>query len=280
MMKMLSNECTVKKPTFLDLSNGRRTGRRPLPCQLLESPDIKRIGLTSPELENFIKQMSSTTLPKLNNILPFSGLTPCDTPSQEVMKYQIRDDQQQANFETSKQSRLHLELAKDSLDNQRNTNDQATAKISASLAHTNSSTIASNDTNPSAITTQVKAITSSLPIVKIKNESKSSIASLPPVAISSVTTSSGRTSRTSDRKDGKDDEVNKLEKKRERNRQAAAKCRHKKILRIQELETLKNQLTEEKLELTKKIKDEEDQIAKLRECLMLHLKTECKKVAH
>lgn len=276
MTSLLSNECTIKKPTSLDLSNGRRTARRPHPSQLLESPDLKRIGLTSPELEKFIIQMASP-LPKLNNILPFSGLTPCDTPSQEVVKCQLKDDQQ-ASCDSNK-LRIHLELTKDTV-TQLTSNDHQPAKLGSSLGNANSynvSVITSNDTN-SAINTQVKAITPSSPIIKVKSESKSSNCSTPAVAISSVnSSSSGRSSKESSRREARDDESSKLEKKRERNRQAAAKCRFKKIQRIQELEGLKNQLTKEREELTEKIKAEENQIARLREYLMDHIKTDCKK---
>lgn len=50
---------SIKKPTSLDLNTNRV--RKVAKTAILESPDLKRLGLTSPELENLIIQMDATS---------------------------------------------------------------------------------------------------------------------------------------------------------------------------------------------------------------------------
>ncbi|XP_015782276.1 rho GTPase-activating protein gacU-like [Tetranychus urticae] len=69
-----------------------------------------------------------------------------------------------------------------------------------------------------------------------------------------------------------DEDKLKLERKRERNRQAAAKCRNKKIQKITELEAKKAQLIKQKETLTENIKKYQDEIDTLQRLLVERIK--------
>ncbi|XP_053207647.1 homeobox protein 4-like [Panonychus citri] len=70
-----------------------------------------------------------------------------------------------------------------------------------------------------------------------------------------------------------DDDKLKLERKRERNRQAAAKCRNKKIQKITELEAKKAQLVKQRESLTENIKKYQEEIDALQRVLVERIKT-------
>lgn len=337
-MKMTSSsssrECTLRKPTSLDLSSGRRTVKRPLHSQLLESPDLKRIGITSPDMEKLIMTMSSP-LPKLNNLLPFSGLTPCDTPIGDGVKYESREGLHSISHPLSHHEHLStlsivrqpphqqhpLPLVVESRDISPSSSTSSSIGSTSKVIVTNnhqrenlittahsiasagagidvtSSTNGNSKNSPHHLALSSSSVISNLSarsfllnstsLVKVNCDSDSS--SVSPSSFSSSQISKSTPSKTGesektyrkpsskeiDSKGVTNDEKIKLERKRERNRQAAAKCRNKKIQRINELEAQKTELTNEKEKLLKRISEVNDQIDSLQKCLRDHCKSNC-----
>ena len=102
-------ERSIKKPTSLDLNTNRV--RNVTKTAILESPDLKRLGLTSPELENLIIQMDATSPRFQSPELQLNPLITCDAESNvpEAAKRSERAKCGISPFDIEKQEESKLE---------------------------------------------------------------------------------------------------------------------------------------------------------------------------
>ncbi|XP_063699397.1 transcription factor Jra [Culicoides brevitarsis] len=236
----MPNSQGIKRPHSLDFSGGTKLGKRKFNQSLqvapvLDSPDIQKLGLATPDIEKFI----------LNNptgILQTPGVGMNFTPKATI---------EQEEFVSGFDQVLNDIRIKNEANNSNNNNNQTNSNTSISTSVTTVTTT-SNMSGGGII------YADSVPLATIKEEPQT-VPQSPPVSPI----------------DMENQERIKLERKRQRNRVAASKCRKRKLERISKLEDKVKNLKSENAELGAVISGLKQHVFKLKQQVIEHVKSGC-----
>lgn len=239
---------TLKRPMTLDLDNPKTTKKSKC-TTLLSSPDLNMLKLASPELERLI--------------IAQNGLvTTTPTPTQFLFSKTVTEEQEQyARGFVDALAQLHQSTAPSagSIIPQPVISSESSAVITSSCTVLTYSPTASGTETSNSNDTLVSVPAAALVTIKDEPQTVPSIGVTPP--LSPI--------------DMENQEKIKLERKRERNRIAASKCRRRKLERISRLESKVAALKNENSELGNVVNKLRDQICQLKEQVMDHVKSGC-----
>jgi len=254
----------LKRPMTLDFASNQPSAKKPKGntpgMNLLSSPDLKLLQLASPELERMIIQQNGM-------------VTTTPTPTQFICpKYVTEEQEAYARGFVDALNELHnkkpgLKTEKDDSDSN-SSHVQPTTQLSTLPAQT--FTTLANTTSVPVVSSTVTAAQSQpqqssvLPagVLRLKEEPQTvPSCSSPPQHIVPI--------------DMDEQECIKLERKRERNRLAARKCRNRKLDRISKLEERVDELKSHNQKLATSASTLRDQVCKLKQQIMEHVSSGC-----
>ncbi|EDW09497.2 transcription factor AP-1 [Drosophila mojavensis] len=224
-----------KRPAFLDLNKKNKRAMAPL---LIDSPDVPLKTLNTPDLEKILLSGGLLQTPQPGTVFP-TKVGPI-TSEQEAFGKGFEEALQ--NLHTSKNSQAFLG---------NNTNAPTAASNPAPVAPA-TMTAVNNGISGGFTYTSVDGF----PV--IKDEPQNAVAS---PTVSPI--------------DMADQEKIKLERKRQRNRVAASKCRKRKLERISKLEDRVKVLKGENADLAGIVKTLKDHVAQLKQQVMEHVEAGC-----
>ncbi|TDG51629.1 hypothetical protein AWZ03_002089 [Drosophila navojoa] len=224
-----------KRPAFLDLNKKNKRAMAPL---LIDSPDVPLKTLNTPDLEKILLSGGLLQTPQPGTVFP-TKVGPI-TSEQEAFGKGFEEALQ--NLHTSKNSQAFLG---------NNTNAPTAASNPAPVAPA-TMTAVNNGISGGFTYTSVDGF----PV--IKDEPQNAVAS---PTVSPI--------------DMADQEKIKLERKRQRNRVAASKCRKRKLERISKLEDRVKMLKGENADLAGIVKTLKDHVAQLKQQVMEHVEAGC-----
>lgn len=254
----------LKRPMTLDFASNQPSAKKPKGntpgMNLLSSPDLKLLQLASPELERMIIQQNGM-------------VTTTPTPTQFICpKYVTEEQEAYARGFVDALNELHskknpgLKTEKDD-SNSNSSHIQPTTQLSTMPAQT-FTTLANATSLPTVSSTvtvgQPQLQQSVLPagVLRLKEEPQTvPSCSSPPQHIVPI--------------DMDEQECIKLERKRERNRMAARKCRNRKLDRISKLEERVDELKTHNQKLATSASTLRDQVCKLKQQIMEHVSSGC-----
>lgn len=228
----------VKRPLSLDFNQKsvkRKFNQSLQVSSVLNSPDLNKLGLASPDLEKLI--MGNPTLQTPTPGMPVFSATNATSEQEEFTK----------GFD------MALKQIKEN--NESSTVKVISSTIVSSMPATTTSTII-NTMSGGGIT--YTNLDSQFPVA-VKEEIQTLPSSSPPMSPI----------------DMEDQERIKLERKRQRNRVAASKCRKRKLERISKLEDKVKILKGENAELSSVIVDIKRDVFKLKQQVIEHVKSGC-----
>lgn len=233
-----------KRPMTLDLNSGKKI-KFGAPPQLLTTPDIEKLKFTLPELERFY----------LNNqaILGHAG-TP--TPSISIPK-PITDEQD-----------LYAAPFFEALSSLHNNDSNSASRVEIGPLTNNSSNSSEYQSEPKYSVLMPSSDFSNIIPQHVKHVIKEEPQTVPSVPPSSSPSSMSPINMESQEKQ-------KLERKRQRNRVAASKCRRRKLERIAKLEDKVKLLKSENSDLTQSMSKLMVQISQLKQTVVEHVHNGC-----
>lgn len=243
----------LKRTMTLDLDSPKNTKKQKI-SSLLSSPDLNMLKLASPELEKLI--------------IAHNGLvTTTPTPTQFMFPKTVTEEQEQyARGFVDALAQLHQATAPSAgsvIPQPVISTDASSGASTTGVTTTTSCTVLSFASMPSDVATS----NSSDSFVTIKEEPHTVLSedsTTPPMSPINM----------------ENQEKIKLERKRERNRIAASKCRRRKLERISRLEDKVSALKGENTELSVVVSKLRDQICQLKQQVMDHVKSGCDIMTH
>ncbi|EDW01102.1 transcription factor AP-1 [Drosophila grimshawi] len=237
-----------KRPAFLDLNKKNKRAVAPL---LIDSPDVPGKTLNTPDLEKILLSSTMMQTPQPGTVFP--SKVGAITSEQEDFGRGFEVALQ--NLHTSKNSQALLGS---------NGNNAAAVVVAAAAA------AAVPASNPAAVaTTAMTAVNNGIsggsftytngdgyPVIKDEPNNVLSSPTVSPI-------------------DMADQEKIKLERKRQRNRVAASKCRKRKLERISKLEDRVKSLKGENSDLAGIVKGLKDHVAQLKQQVIEHVEAGC-----
>lgn len=234
----------LKRPMTLDLNSDSSAKKSKFAPTLLESPDLINFAITTPEVERMLHLPTSLSL--INT--PTPSLSLINTPS--LFAKAVTEEQEK-----------FAEPFSEILNNMHNNNDSNNAlqvEIPMTSSGSNSSEYQSEPQY--SVLLPSNNFSNIIPHHIIKEEPQTVPTSSSPL-MSPINMES--------------QEEIKLQRKRQRNRVAASKCRRRKLERIAKLEDKVKQLKNENSDLTTTLKRLFEQISHLKETVMQHANNGC-----
>ncbi|OQR70369.1 transcription factor AP-1-like [Tropilaelaps mercedesae] len=248
-------EIRSKRPMTLELDSRNNTrAKRPKPVPILSSPDLHRLALASPDVENFIKgslQVSSSGQPTPVAAYIFPPKDPTVQQKQFVKGFE------DALEECKRRGSLNPIPCEPLVSCGTTTLTTLTSANLESLNVQNGTVASSQSSNMSSVETHSSDTSDSMsmPMTSVKDEQTV------PNGVDPI--------------DMRDQEKLKLERKRLRNRIAASKCRRKKLERITQLEDQVNKLKSDNQEYEKMISMLRQEIDTLHQEAVMHRQHGC-----
>ncbi|KAL7735270.1 hypothetical protein ACLKA6_017978 [Drosophila palustris] len=226
-----------KRPAFLDLNKTAKNKRVIAPL-LIDSPDMQGKTLNTPDLEKILLSSNLLQTPQPGVVFP-TKVGPI-TSEQEAFGKGFEEALQ--NLHTSKNTQAFLG----------NPNTTAAA-VSNPPAAANTMTAVNNGISGG---TMIYNSVDRFPVIKDEPQNTAASPTVSPI-------------------DMADQEKIKLERKRQRNRVAASKCRKRKLERISKLEDRVKMLKGENTDLGGIVKSLKDHVAQLKQQVMEHMEAGC-----
>lgn len=258
----VSRALKLKRPMTLDFANNQPSAKKPKGStpgmNLLSSPDLKLLQLASPELERMIIQQNGM-------------VTTTPTPTQFICpKYVTEEQEAYARGFVDALNELHSKK-NPALKTEKDDSDSNSSHTQLTTQHTPAQTFTTltNATSMPAVSSTVTSAQgqpqqTALPagVLRLKEEPQTvPSCSSPPQYIVPI--------------DMEEQEGIKLERKRERNRLAARKCRNRKLDRISKLEERVDELKSHNQKLATSASTLRDQVCKLKQQIMEHVSSGC-----
>jgi len=262
----------LKRPMTLDFASSLPSAKKPKGIStpgmnLLSSPDLKLLQLASPELERMIIQQNGmvTTTPTPTQFL-------CPKYVTEEQEAYARGFVDALNELHSKKNPEMPNLKTEKTDSDSNSNSghvQVTSQLATMPAQTfstaqsvlpSANTLLTNASSTVSTAQQQSLVPAG--VLRLKEEPQTvPSCSSPPQYILPI--------------DMEEQEGIKLERKRERNRLAARKCRNRKLDRISKLEERVDELKDHNTKLSTSATTLRDQVCKLKQQIMEHVSSGC-----
>ncbi|XP_075215613.1 transcription factor Jun-like [Lycorma delicatula] len=231
----------LKRTLTLDLNSTRTGAKRAKLCgvPVLSSPDLNKLKLGSPDLERFLISNNSNSL-----------VTPTPTTTQQIL-FPAKVTEEQESY-----ARGFV----DALNELHHSDSSQGAVQQVELPRSSSSSSSSGATYMTLDSQFTNGFASELGII-VKDEPQTvpSLGSTPPLSPINMECQ----------------ERIKLERKRQRNRVAASKCRRRKLERIARLEDKVKLLKGENTELSGVVNKLKEQVCQLKEQVMDHVHSGC-----
>jgi len=248
----------LKRPMTLDFASNQPSAKKPKGStpgmNLLSSPDLKLLQLASPELERMIIQQNGM-------------VTTTPTPTQFLCPKYVTEEQEayargfvDALNELHSKKNSNLKVEKDD-SNQNAVEISSQPTVPAQTFTTVQSSIPVQTSAVMSVTAPAQPLVPA-GVLRLKEEPQTvpNCAS-PPQHIVPI--------------DMDEQESIKLERKRERNRLAARKCRNRKLDRISKLEERVDELKSHNQKLATSASTLRDQVCKLKQQIMEHVSSGC-----
>ena len=266
----------LKRNMTLDFASGPSAKKPKTAPHVLSSPDLKLLQLASPELERMIIQQNGM-------------VTTTPTPTQFLCPKYVTDEQEAyARGFVDALNELHKKDTSDP-------NDPVTKPVSsAKVGHGISPLVTSSMPQQggplpmSQLATASYPATSAPTVLPSANTLLSSSTSMPTMHSQSPMVPAGVMRLKEEPQtvpscssppimpiDMEEQEVAKIERKRERNRLAARKCRNRKLERISRLEDRVNELKGQNTTLSSTASTLREQVCKLKQQIMEHVNSGC-----
>ncbi|VVC28513.1 Jun-like transcription factor,Basic-leucine zipper domain,Transcription factor Jun [Cinara cedri] len=236
----------LKRPMTLDLNscNSENSAKKPkYLAPLLTSPDLHMLKMSSPELERFYLAQQS-------------ALGHINTPTPSLFPKSVTEEQEMY-------VQPFVEALNSLHNNDSNSGTALQVKPGAFSGGSNSSEYQSSEPQYSNLMSTSNDFSNIIPQHVIKEE--------PAQTVPSVTSSSPPMSPIN----MESQEKIKLERKRQRNRLAASKCRRRKLERIAKLEDKVKELKNENSELSTVLNRLLEQICQLKQTVVEHMHNGC-----
>ncbi|XP_025413544.1 transcription factor AP-1 [Sipha flava] len=231
----------LKRPMTLDLNscNQDNSGKKPKYLQVqLTSPDLHMLKLSSPELERFYLAQQ-TALGHIN------------TPTPSLFPKSVTEEQE-----------MYVQPFVEALNSLHNNDSNSANRVEIPLTSSGSNSSEYKSEPQYSVLMPSNDFSNIIPHHIIKEE---------PQTVPSVTSSSPPMSPIN----MESQEKIKLERKRQRNRVAASKCRRRKLERIAKLEDKVKVLKNENTELTTVLNRLLEQISQLKQTVVEHMHSGC-----
>ncbi|XP_017835951.1 transcription factor AP-1 [Drosophila busckii] len=231
-----------KRPAFLDLNKSAKNKRVMMAPLLIDSPDLNNKTLNTPDLEKILLSSNLLQTPQPGTVFP-TKVGPV-TSEQEAFGKGFEEALQ--NLHTSKNTQVFMTS---------NGNGPAANNAPAAPAVTAAAAMTAVNNGMSGGTFTYTNV-DGYPVIKDEPQNSAASPTVSPI-------------------DMETQEKIKLERKRQRNRVAASKCRKRKLERISKLEDRVKILKGENTDLGGIVKNLKDHVAQLKQQVIEHMEAGC-----